>query len=454
MRNTGNFVINSNYEVQVRGPFDARMVTGLKSDLTDRTQWTVPAMYAGMLVSVNADTPENNGVYMLKPNTTNSLLWFTNEDSWVKLFDESEFADFQAKLEQDLSNYVTQDQISGFANIVIGELPQTGEENTIYFTELDGNWYEYIWYNSQFITVGSNAGRFDDYYTKEEIDAKLSAIEAEIPDVSQFITASVDNLVNYYTKTEVDNLIGSISQISFRRVDSLPEAGETNVIYLVPKTDAEAQNGFDEFIWVDNAWEKIGSTDINLDGYITDADLTERLSAYALKTDLPTSLSQLTNDTGFITISDVEAELNGYATTAYVSEQIANVTTVLDSKANISDLDNYATVEYVTGAMANKQDLLVSGTNIKTINGQSILGEGDIEIQGGGVGVVPVATADAVGGILATDSGENTDVSAYVDVEADGKAFVKIPSVDETSTQQDVVDLLNSDSLILNGNGD
>ena len=33
--------------------------------------------------------------------------------------------------------------------------------------------------------------------------------------------------------------------------------------------------------------------------------------------------------------------------------------------------------------MAGKQDTLVSGTNIKTINGNSILGEGNIEITGG-----------------------------------------------------------------------
>lgn len=35
-------------------------------------------------------------------------------------------------------------------------------------------------------------------------------------------------------------------------------------------------------------------------------------------------------------------------------------------------------------ALAGKQDTLESGVNIKTINGESILGEGDIEIQGGG----------------------------------------------------------------------
>lgn len=32
----------------------------------------------------------------------------------------------------------------------------------------------------------------------------------------------------------------------------------------------------------------------------------------------------------------------------------------------------------------DKQDTLVSGTNIKTINNQSLLGSGNIDIQGGG----------------------------------------------------------------------
>ena len=47
---------------------------------------------------------------------------------------------------------------------------------------------------------------------------------------------------------------------------------------------------------------------------------------------------------------------------------------------NISyTVENYATVSQLD----NKQDTLVSGTNIKTINGESILGEGNIEISGG-----------------------------------------------------------------------
>lgn len=38
----------------------------------------------------------------------------------------------------------------------------------------------------------------------------------------------------------------------------------------------------------------------------------------------------------------------------------------------------------ITGALASKQDTLVSGTNIKTVNGNTLLGSGDITIQSGG----------------------------------------------------------------------
>ena len=60
--------------------------------------------------------------------------------------------------------------------------------------------------------------------------------------------------------------------------------------------------------------------------------------------------------------------------------ELTNVQTV----ANDADtkVDALATrVEGVETAMNDKQDLLVSGTNIKTINNQSILGEGNIEID-------------------------------------------------------------------------
>lgn len=47
-------------------------------------------------------------------------------------------------------------------------------------------------------------------------------------------------------------------------------------------------------------------------------------------------------------------------------------------------VDNTDPANPVVLSDTTKQDTLVSGTNIKTINGQSVLGSGDIEIVGGG----------------------------------------------------------------------
>ena len=49
-----------------------------------------------------------------------------------------------------------------------------------------------------------------------------------------------------------------------------------------------------------------------------------------------------------------------------------------------TDLQNALNAKANTTALAAKQDKLVSGTNIKTINGNSLLGSGDLVISGGG----------------------------------------------------------------------
>ena len=51
-------------------------------------------------------------------------------------------------------------------------------------------------------------------------------------------------------------------------------------------------------------------------------------------------------------------------------------------------------IDKVNEIIDDKQDTLVSGTNIKTINGTSLLGSGNIEIQGGGADVEAFTAAE------------------------------------------------------------
>ena len=59
-RNTGTFEFPSNFEVKKAAPLDARVQTGLKSELVG-----LPFPYKGMIVSVTDDTADNNGTYVL-----------------------------------------------------------------------------------------------------------------------------------------------------------------------------------------------------------------------------------------------------------------------------------------------------------------------------------------------------------------------------------------------------
>lgn len=93
------------------------------------------------------------------------------------------------------------------------------------------------------------------------------------------------------------------------------------------------------------------------------------------------------NAEGKVTISASQPDITGLATKTELTEGLAGK----QDKGNYalkSDLNTLATKEELAtkadaSALSSKQDTLVSGTNIKTINGETILGEGNLTIQGG-----------------------------------------------------------------------
>ena len=87
------------------------------------------------------------------------------------------------------------------------------------------------------------------------------------------ITSAVSNLQNYYlksetyTKTEVEELIGSTVGVTIEIVQELPAVGQTNVIYFLP---TETTNVYSQYIYTANdGWVLIGSTSVDLSNYYT-----------------------------------------------------------------------------------------------------------------------------------------------------------------------------------------
>lgn len=77
-----------------------------------------------------------------------------------------------------------------------------------------------------------------------------------------------------FVTAAIAKAVGSLQGISYSIVASLPETGEEGVIYLVSNS-GKNKNIYDEYIWVNNSMEKIGTTEVDLSGYLKTADLVD-----------------------------------------------------------------------------------------------------------------------------------------------------------------------------------
>ena len=93
----------------------------------------------------------------------------------------------------------------------------------------------------------------DTVYTKEETDGKISAAIAAADHLSRKIVASTG---------EIDL--------------EAPDADK--YIYMVPATDSEANDTYDEYMVIEGALEKVGSWEVDLSNYVTSETLTTELN--------------------------------------------------------------------------------------------------------------------------------------------------------------------------------
>ena len=131
-----------------------------------------------------------------------------------------------------------------------------------------------------------------DYVTKSELQAKLDALDINI------------DLSSYATKEELNTAINSIDLSSYAKKTDIP---------TVPSKVSQLENDSNYLSSIPS--EYVTDTELNAKGYLTQH---QDLSAYALKTEIPTVPS-----------------LDGYATTEYVNNAVSNIPT--------TDLSNYYT---------------------------------------------------------------------------------------------------------------
>ena len=300
------------------------------------------------------------------------------------------------------------------------------------------------WVNSKNYLTSHQS--LEDYATKEQLSTKADKEHTHLlKDITDYVAP---NLSIYAKKTDIPSLNGYAT-----------EQWVTEKNYLTTHQSLE---------------DYAKKTDIpNMDGYATKTELSTKQDKgdYALKSDIkpiPSVLSAFNNDVGYLTThqdltpyakkTDIPS-LEGYATKQWVTDKnyltqhqsledyytksevdnkfkdFSGVTstdltkyyTKVESdgkyatKEEIPSLDGYATEQWVTnkGYLTSHQDLTdyARKAEIKTVNGHSLIGSGDIQIE----------------------VGSSVDLSNYyTKTDSDGKYALKrdIPSLNGYATEQ------------------
>lgn len=165
--------------------------------------------------------------------------------------------------EQNIVNYINE-RISTLA------VQQTTSANKVYGTDYSGN------------------------QTTYDVD---SFYEGNIArrDTDNSITVPLQPTQNGHaaSKKYVDDTVKEFAQNEMQVVSELPQVGEEGIIYLLPVDPQDLTKGYYRYIYEDNAWLSLGTTEIDLSDYYTKTEIDEKLD---LVVEIASDATSLTAD--------------------------------------------------------------------------------------------------------------------------------------------------------------
>ena len=195
--------------------------------------------------------------------------------------------------------------------------------------------------------------------SNQEFLNKISEVNTNLTnEISQIRTVNIPNAIK---ESIIDNLdstatdkalsanqgnilktmIGNLANLRIKVVTKLPSTGEVNVIYLVKKV-GKNPDVHDEYIYVENTWEKIGNTEVDLSNYYTKEQVYSKSEVYTktevdnIKNDIESNIPTIPNvETGMTGVGNVITSIEVDAINKH--KVIATKGTSVYSKAEIDE---------------------------------------------------------------------------------------------------------------------
>lgn len=135
--------------------------------------------------------------------------------------------------------------------------------------------------NNASLIIQKNGTTVETFYANDNTNKTANIV---VPTATSDLTNDSDFQTGTEVSAAIAQAISGITGIEFVIVQALPATGETGIIYLVP-SGGTVPDIYDEYVWIVNqgtgSFEKIGSTNIDLSGYVQFTDI-----LYADNTDI------------------------------------------------------------------------------------------------------------------------------------------------------------------------
>lgn len=263
------------------------------------------------------------------------------------------------------------------------------------------------------INMGCSVGiiaNADNYYTKCEIDEMIDEISGMTPSEVQSMiddTLSEGEYVDEaalsaytYGKAELDDMFSSDGRKITQLDDDLREFSAATNAALATKTTEQWVSGFTyDKNTIDEKIAEGGTFDPTQYYTKTDVDNIVESAITEVEGDIPTDVSELNNDVGYITVS----ALNGYATEQWVeNKNYALRSEIPTVPTNVSAFNNDA------GYLTQHQSLSAYSTTsqVEVLINQATVNKQDIS---GMTAYTTTATTDALNNVVTAHT-ENTQI--------------------------------------------
>ncbi len=217
----------------------------------------------------------------------------------------------------------------------------------------------------------------------EQIVEDFETLEVE----KAAINDNEESTVTTFSSAKIMQLIDAINEFAIALVEELPtEDIDTHTIYFLPKEQAD-NDVYDEYIYINGAWEHIGSTQIDLSGYYT-GDQVE-----AIKSELQGKIDELNSNLSDISEwKDITGSCNlGYYTVTasskiYKNEKLRLIFVGVYVSGKVDNQSTFATIglfnpatdtpALVCGLGAGEETVSINigfdGANLKSSHSQHV----------------------------------------------------------------------------------